>query len=638
MKTALCFTLTLLTFATLVFVPNSFAQDDSLEHIVRVIYFIPNDREPQPDIDTQLDILMKEVHQFYADVMESYGFGRKTFRYETDENGKLIVHPVNGNNNDQHYHNGTFGKVLDELNPIYDTSKYIYFVAIDISSEQFDVNQPNSHICGQATGAWAATPASGICFNYYVIAHELGHAFGLSHDSFSYSGIDAMVDSFCSAEWLDVHPYFNEGSQTDFNATTTVNMLTPSRGPSPNTVRFSFEVRDADGLHQAQLYVPTLDSVVACKRLSSESTTVGFDITYVVSGLNSISLKVIDVNGNHTDHGFPVDISNFLLPPKKVTIPDANLAATIRTYADLPPNAEITTETMVRLTHLYTSSDAPIADITGLEYAINLVALSLYRQNTITDFSALRELRELRFLELYGTGISDISVLSASTKLQTLHLSDNAIQDISALARLTNLKRLELWNNQISDIKPIAGLTNLTYLELRGNQISDVSPLVDLINLEELYLVGNPIKNQKPLLVLLRKNPDVKIYLKNSDEPLPVTLSHFRAEHTDAGVILKWTTESELDNAGFYIYRSQTKDGTFKVINPSMIQGAGTTSERNEYTWTDTTAKPNIAYYYQIEDISHAGERKQLATVRMRGLVSARGKLTTRWADLKVQQ
>ena len=118
---------------------------------------------------------------------------------------------------------------------------------------------------------------------------------------------------------------------------------------------------------------------------------------------------------------------------------------------------------------------------------------------------------------------------------------------------------------------------------------------------------------------------------------LPVSLSHFRAELTDTGAILKWTTQSEVDNAGFYIYRSQTRDGTFKVVNPTMIQGAGTTSERNEYTWTDTTAKPNTVYYYRIEDISYAGVREQLATVRMRGFVSASGKLTTKWADLKVQ-
>ena len=69
-----------------------------------------------------------------------------------------------------------------------------------------------------------------------------------------------------------------------------------------------------------------------------------------------------------------------------------------------------------------------------------------------------------------------------------------------------------------------------------------------------------------------------------------------------------------------------------------MIQGAGTTSEHNEYTWTDTTAKQNVAYYYRIEDISHAGVREQLATVRMRGHVSATGKLTTSWADLKTQE
>ena len=118
-------------------------------------------------------------------------------------------------------------------------------------------------------------------------------------------------------------------------------------------------------------------------------------------------------------------------------------------------------------------------------------------------------------------------------------------------------------------------------------------------------------------------------------EPLPVTLSRFRADHTDSGVILNWATESELNNAGFYILRSETKNGQFKVVNHTMIQGAGTTSERNTYTWTDTTAKPNTVYYYRIEDISHTGARQQLATVRLRGLVSATGKMTTRWADLK---
>ncbi len=51
--------------------------------------------------------------------------------------------------------------------------------------------------------------------------------------------------------------------------------------------------------------------------------------------------------------------------------------------------------------------------------------------------------------------------------------------------------------------------------------------------------------------------------------------------------------------------------------------------------WTDTTAKPNTVYYHRIEDISYAGEHKQSATVRLKGLMSATGKMLTRWADLK---
>ena len=157
-------------------------------------------------------------------------------------------------------------------------------------------------------------------------------------------------------------------------------------------------------------------------------------------------------------------------------------------------------------------------------------------------------------------------------------------------------------------------------------------------NLEYVVLLGNPVKDIKPLLALLQKNPRVEIYLKQEAGPLLVTLSSFRAELTETRVMLKWTTESELDNAGFNILRSETKDGTFNIVNSKLIPGAGTTSERNEYTWTDTTTKPNTVYYYRIEDVSHAGVRKQLATVRMRGLVSANGKLLAKWCELKQNQ
>ena len=118
-------------------------------------------------------------------------------------------------------------------------------------------------------------------------------------------------------------------------------------------------------------------------------------------------------------------------------------------------------------------------------------------------------------------------------------------------------------------------------------------------------------------------------------QALPVELSAFRPTLEDGKVVVRWTTESELDNAGFNIYRSETRDGEFKQVNAQLIQGAGTTGERNAYEWVDTTAKPDVVYYYQIEDVSFSGERQRLATNRLKGYVSAKNKLTTRWGELK---
>ena len=123
--------------------------------------------------------------------------------------------------------------------------------------------------------------------------------------------------------------------------------------------------------------------------------------------------------------------------------------------------------------------------------------------------------------------------------------------------------------------------------------------------------------------------------------PLPVQLSHFRpARDKDTGAaVITWSTQSELNNAGFFIKRSQQRDGQFKVINAAMIQGAGTISEKQFYTYTDTTAQPNVVYYYQIEDVSLDGNRQTLTNgIRLKGHIGAVGKLTTTWGDLKTSQ
>ena len=746
MKTTLCFILTLLTFVMFAFVPNSFAQDNSPEYVVRVIYFLPNDREPDPNMDEKLDTLMKDAQQFYADQMEVHGFKRKTFRFEADDASNVIVHHVNGKFNDAYYLRPSIGlgTAWAEIEEQFDMHKNIYFLAYDISNAYLvDTTDGRTFYgigIGDSLSGTATIPAS----NFRAAIHELGHAFGLRHDSnfggnriFTRLGDDDwMTNSFCAAEWLNVHRYFNP-TQEAFNTDTKVKMLTPSLAAPPNDIRLKFEVTDPDGLHQVQLHKPygAYPSVIDYQSLNGTRATVEFVTNELIDG-NNITLRVIDKHGNFDSlgHSFRIEIIDLLSPMETVSIPDANLAARIHQDLRLTPDHTITQLDMLGLkvfSYIRRGDNPVIRDFTGLEYAKNLKSLHLQR-NPIDDISPLEELTNLERLYLLANHISDISPLENLTNLEELHLYDNRISDISPLENLTKLKRLYLHNNsisdlsplenltnleelsisnnpirdhsplknltklkdlggfririsdlsplknltnlerlrlhnyefekshpnrnqitdisplknltklkdltlvdnQISDITPLAGLANLRYLNIYENKISDPSPIVGLTNLrrislaknqisdvsslenlkitEVLNLNGNPIKDIQPLFTILRNNPGVAIWIKYRKKPLPVTLSHFQAEHTDASIVLKWTTESEVDNAGFYIYRSETKDGTFKVVNPTMIRGAGTTGERNEYTWTDTTAKPNVAYYYySLDSLKFFRDKKQ---------------------------
>jgi hypothetical protein len=100
---------------------------------------------------------------------------------------------------------------------------------------------------------------------------------------------------------------------------------------------------------------------------------------------------------------------------------------------------------------------------------------------------------------------------------------------------------------------------------------------------------------------------------------LAVTLSSFTAT-PDAGtseVILKWITESEINNLGFDIYRSESLDGEYVKISSTLIKGAGTDASRHHYKFVDDTVEVGKTYYYYIMDIDYSGNTDKTPIIKV---------------------
>jgi len=97
------------------------------------------------------------------------------------------------------------------------------------------------------------------------------------------------------------------------------------------------------------------------------------------------------------------------------------------------------------------------------------------------------------------------------------------------------------------------------------------------------------------------------------DSPLPVRLSGFTALPLDDSILLKWTTQTEIDNVGFFIYRSETEYGDYAQIG--FIQGAGNSAI--SYTFTDKDVEPGKTYFYYLQDIDITGEKSQSNIIKI---------------------
>ena len=264
---------------------------------VRMIYFLPNDRPFQQEVVDSMKVTIRQIQTFYADQMEAHGYGRKTFRFETDAQGDPVVHRVDGQHANSYY---VRFEHRDEIGEKFDTrGNNVYFVVADYSTD---------FLPSGGGGRYGGVAQVNDVFRWETVAHELGHAFGLWHD-FRQGVYGANIMSYglktdrlsaCHAEFLSVHPYFDPDIPDEETPGSKIELISPNTYPTGSTsVPVRLKVSDPDGLHQVLLFVNSRGDfaggsyeVKACRGLSGEKdTVVQFDYDGVVPSDGSTSLS-----------------------------------------------------------------------------------------------------------------------------------------------------------------------------------------------------------------------------------------------------------------------------------------------------------------------------------------------------------
>ena len=314
--------------------------------MVRMIYFLPNDRPYRQGVVDEMKTMIRQVQTFYAEQMQAHGYGNTTFRFETDAQGEPLVHRVDGQHPERHYDdNSTTGEVLDEIyfgeGPLqFDVLANDYLIVIDNSTGTIDVHGYKAGGVANDYGKRGGITLVPSSLRFSTIAHELGHTFGLEHDFrddayiMSYGGNPDRL-SACAAEFLSVHPYFNadislggephlnEGGifgTAPFGNPSTIEMISSLNYPAGSTsVSVRLEVSDAEGLHQVLLFDQERESdgaaaglagLAACRGLDGEKDAV-VEFEYDVSippfrldpsdpELHSLYVHVVDADGEVT--------------------------------------------------------------------------------------------------------------------------------------------------------------------------------------------------------------------------------------------------------------------------------------------------------------------------------------------------
>ena len=107
-------------------------------------------------------------------------------------------------------------------------------------------------------------------------------------------------------------------------------------------------------------------------------------------------------------------------------------------------------------------------------------------------------------------------------------------------------------------------------------------------------------------------SPAYSVYLEG---PLVVELTSFTARGFEDHVLLTWETASEIDTAGFHLYRLDGSSGNYVKITNSLIPAEGSATSGATYAYDDTDVTGPRIYDYKLEEVETSGSRSDYGPV-----------------------
>lgn len=314
---------------------------------VRAVYLTPTDEtEPlEKEISVKRNALIN-TQRFYGKEMRKHGFGYKTFNLEKNNRNRVIIHKLKGKKTLKQYQNLELieKEVIAAFGDTFaigaeNTIRVVFLTGAEkIDNGAYNLTQctlweQGNRLVDRVCADHSLIPANKDMLLSHLLAHELGHAFGLMHNEggelflmkpsvkeLPTSDLDIVFLSEDECRWLDAHPYFNDQPRND-----AIPVVTKANKWELNTgfIRIVFTVRNKHKLHHSYLQRGRGDKdfVLGWGKLSADKLSTEFLIhrrEFIQK--DKVNLYLIDVHGNIFSQDFDMELNDAPAAPSKPSV------------------------------------------------------------------------------------------------------------------------------------------------------------------------------------------------------------------------------------------------------------------------------------------------------------------------------